>query len=78
MKTAVSIPDELFHRADRLAAELGTSRSGLYREALAEYLRRRDSSAITSSYNEVIDAVGSEVDPWVAEVGRRALERSEW
>lgn len=30
MKTAISIPDELFKAADEPAGELGTTRSGLY------------------------------------------------
>jgi hypothetical protein len=32
MKTAVSIPDELFLRADELASRLGKSRGEAYRE----------------------------------------------
>ncbi|MDQ3485059.1 MAG: ribbon-helix-helix protein, CopG family [Actinomycetota bacterium] len=78
MKTAVSIPDDLFHRADALAAELGSSRSQLYREALAEYLQRYDEQSITASYDAVVAEVGPEADPWLAEAGRRALERNEW
>ncbi len=35
-ETAVSIPDDLFRRADELASRLGKSRSEIYREALAE------------------------------------------
>lgn len=78
MKTAVSIPDDLFRRADEVAADLGKSRSQLYREALAEYLQRRDSRSITASYDAVVAEVGREIDPWLAEAGRRALERDEW
>lgn len=78
MKTAVSIPDELFHRADALARTHGKSRSQVYQEALAEYLLRRDEQSITDSLNDVIDQVGTEVDPWLAEVSRQTLERSEW
>jgi metal-responsive CopG/Arc/MetJ family transcriptional regulator len=78
MKTAVSIPDELFHRADALARKRGTSRSQLYQEALAEYLLRRDGSSITEAMNAVIDEVGPDVDPWVDAVSRRTLERTEW
>jgi predicted transcriptional regulator len=36
MKTAVSIPDDLFRRADEYASRSGKSRSELYREALAD------------------------------------------
>jgi predicted transcriptional regulator len=49
MKTAVSIPDDLFRRADELASQLGKSRSELYREALADYVARRDPKAVTSN-----------------------------
>jgi hypothetical protein len=42
MKTAVSIPDELFERADRVAAKRGVSRSALYAEALASFIDRVD------------------------------------
>jgi len=42
MKTAVSIPDELFRRADELGRRLGKSRSQIYREALADYVALRD------------------------------------
>lgn len=78
MKTAVSIPDELFRRADAVARSLGKSRSQVYREALAEYLLRRDPQHVTASMDAVVDDVGGEVDPWVAEVARRTLERTEW
>jgi len=78
MKTAVSIPDKLFHEADDLARRLGKSRSQVYQEALAEYVRRRDPRAVTEAMNAVIDEVGTEVDPWVAEASRQLLLRSEW
>jgi predicted transcriptional regulator len=78
MKTAISVPDALFQRADELARRLGKSRSELYREALAEYIARREPSAVTVSLDEVVAELGSPVDRWAAEAGRRALERSEW
>ncbi len=78
MKTAVSIPDDLFHRADALAAELGRSRSHVYRDALEEYLDRRAPGSTTAALDAVLDDVGHEIDPWVAEASRRTLERTEW
>lgn len=78
MKTAVSIPDDLFRRADELARRLGKSRSEVYREALAEYLTRRDPHAVTTTLDRLVDELVPEMDTWVAEAGRRALERSEW
>lgn len=78
MKTAISIPDRLFHQAEKLAHRLGKSRSQVYREALAEYVARREADAVTSGLDEVVEEVGGELDGWIAEAGRSALERSEW
>lgn len=78
MKTAVSIPDELFRQADELAVRLGKSRSQVYREALAEYLLRRDPQAITAALDELAGELAGRPDPWLVQASRRALERSEW
>jgi metal-responsive CopG/Arc/MetJ family transcriptional regulator len=78
MKTAVSIPDDLFRQADALARRSGKSRSQVYREALAEYLRRRDTHVVTSELDALVDTLPPGPDPWVETAGRRALERSEW
>ena len=78
MKTAVSIPDRLFQQAEKLAHRLGKSRSQVYREALAEYVARREPGAVTAALDEVATELGGDVEEWVAEAGRRTLERSEW
>ena len=78
MKTAVSIPDRLFERAEALARRLGKSRSEVYREALAEYVARRESDAVTIALDKVVEDIGAGVDEWAAEAARRALEQSEW
>jgi metal-responsive CopG/Arc/MetJ family transcriptional regulator len=78
MKTAVSIPDELFQEVDELARRLGKSRSQLYREALAEYLARRDPHEVTRAMDETLEGLATQADPWLSEAGRRALERVDW
>lgn len=78
MKTAVSIPDDIFKEADELARRERRTRSDVYAAALREYLARHDESEITRKMNEVIDRVGAEVDPFVEEAARRILERVEW
>lgn len=78
MKTAISLPDEVFEEAEELAARLKKSRSELYREALAEYIARHDPDAVTAAMNRVIDAVGPTSDPFGPAAARRALRRSEW
>lgn len=49
MKTAVSLPDDIFRAADKLAKRARKSRSRLYAEALAEYLARHASDEVTDA-----------------------------
>lgn len=81
MKTAISIPDEVFAKADQLAKQLKKSRSQLYSEAVAEYLARRSDDEITESWNRALEESTDddrELDAFVAEAARRTFERSEW
>lgn len=78
MKTAVSIPDELFYRADELAGRLGKSRSEIYREALADYVGRREPGAITAALDEVADQIDADELAFVTEAARQTLTRTEW
>jgi metal-responsive CopG/Arc/MetJ family transcriptional regulator len=78
MKTAVSIPDEVFQEAERLAAELQTSRSQLYSRALQEFVTRHSPDRMTEAMNRVVDKVGSEVDEFSERAARRVLEQVDW
>jgi metal-responsive CopG/Arc/MetJ family transcriptional regulator len=53
MKTAVSIPDDLFADAERFAQRMKRSRSRLFTDAIREYLARHDPAAITAALNRV-------------------------
>lgn len=74
----MSIPDDLFRRADVLARSLGKSRSQVYREALAEYLLRHDSESVTSKLDAAVGGLDAGPDPWLTETARRTLARTEW
>lgn len=78
MKTAISILDDLFRRADELADRLGKSRSELYREALADYVERRDDGAVTAALNEIADELAADQDTLITHAARRVFEHSEW
>ena len=78
MKTAISLPDDVFQAAERHARRMGKSRSQLYAEALEEYLTRHTADEITEAMNQVMDQVGALADPFVAGAARRSLERTEW
>jgi len=78
MKTAVSLPDELFQKAERLARRLKRSRSRLYRDALAEYVTRHDPDDLTRRIDDALVLAGDGIDPFVTAAARRGLARVEW
>ena len=79
MKTAVSIPDDVFEEAERLARRTKKSRSQLFSDALKEYVARHAPEDVTDAINGVCGAeVGGAVDEFVSSVSRRVLERCEW
>ena len=79
MKTAVSLPDDVFHGAERFARRTRKTRSQLYAEAIAEYLARHAPDDVTEDMNVVVDRVGAAApDGFGQAAGRRSLERVEW
>jgi metal-responsive CopG/Arc/MetJ family transcriptional regulator len=77
MKTAISLPDEVFRAAERHARRMRKSRSQLYAEALAEYLARHAPDEVTEAINQVVDQLTVPADPFVRAAARRVLERTE-
>ncbi|MDN5749535.1 MAG: ribbon-helix-helix domain-containing protein [Pseudonocardia sp.] len=62
MKVAVSVPDDVFSRADELAAELGVSRSQIYTRALEEYLEQHgaEDDPVSAQVNKVVDSTDTD------------------
>lgn len=78
MKTAVSVPDDVFERAERLAKREHRSRSEVYSSALREYVARHEPDEVTEAMDQVLAEVGAGIDPFVTEVSRRTLASTEW
>jgi metal-responsive CopG/Arc/MetJ family transcriptional regulator len=78
MKTAISIPDPVFREAEKLARRLKKSRSQLYSEAMAEYLRRHDADSLGEAVEQFYASIQDRPDPFVQEAARRMLTKSEW
>ena len=78
MKTAVSIPDNVFRRAEKLAKKRKISRSKLFTEAIESYLNEHDEDEITRKLNDVYSKEDSSLDPFWKELQSRALPREEW
>ncbi len=80
MKTAISIPDEVFVAAEGLAKRLGMSRSQLYSSAIAQYVVAYRSKGVTAQLNAVHEeeAGHGEVDPAVLELQNLSVSTEEW
>ena len=73
MKTAVSLPDNLFKQAESTARKLKMTRSRLYATALKEFIDRRKAEAITQKLNEVYSKEPAEIDPALYAAQLRAI-----
>jgi hypothetical protein len=76
VKTAISIPDELFQRAERAAHERRVSRSELYARALSAFLDK-DNDA-TRRLNDVYANEPSELDPAWRAIQLASIPEEEW
>ena len=80
MKTAISLPDELFADTDHAAARLRVSRSELVRRALTAYLAQLPATSVTEQLNSFYDAhpdLNSLAPGWEA-AQAEALGRDPW
>lgn len=78
MKTAISLPDDLFAVADKYANENGLTRSALIAEALREYIDKHKSIDLTLKINEAIQHIGQPRDSAVIARSSTLLRNSEW
>ena len=78
MKTAVSVPDDVFEKVERFARRTRRSRSEVFSAALREYVARHAPDEVTDSMNAVCEKIDGDRDAFVAESSRRILKKSEW
>jgi metal-responsive CopG/Arc/MetJ family transcriptional regulator len=78
MKTAISLPDDLFESADELAERLGVSRSQLYATAVAEYVAKHRDQDVTARLNAVYGEQPTGLEPEVRRAQAWSIGQSEW
>jgi metal-responsive CopG/Arc/MetJ family transcriptional regulator len=74
MKTAVSIPNDIFEQAEALARRTNVSRSELYADAIREFLARSETTTdeLNNLYTQVLP------DAAMTKAARQTFARSEW
>lgn len=78
MKTTVSVPDDVFQKAEQLARRAGRSRSDVYSAALREYVARHEPDDIAEALDRVVAEVGEGSDVLVTTSAHRSLATTEW
>ncbi len=79
MKTAISIPDNLFEAAERVAKHLGISRSELYQKAISSFIADKSDSSITAELDRVYQTRESgQLDPVLETLQQLSLPEEEW
>ncbi len=78
MKTAISLPDEVFKRVERQARRLGVSRSEFFTRAAERLLEELQGEAVTASYDEAFAAPEAAGATFRRRAARKALLQVEW
>ena len=78
MKTAVSMPDDLFQLAEATARRLRVSRSELYAKAIAEFLKKQDANTITERLNDLYSRQPAKVDAGLNRAQLKHLKENAW
>jgi len=80
VKTAISIPDDLFQAAEAAAKRLGISRGRLYARAVESYLKTHGARAVTEALDEVYSDLeaGSNLDPELARMQSASIGEDDW
>ena len=73
MKTAISVPDEIFESADALAGKLHVTRSKLYSMALEQFIKENEKENTTQKINEYIEKYGQPIDQAFLDFGLREM-----
>jgi metal-responsive CopG/Arc/MetJ family transcriptional regulator len=78
MKTAISIPDPVFHEAEAYARRHRLSRSALYAEAVKTYVGDRRPQEVTRQLDEVYSKESSDLDAVLGKMQAGSLRKEVW
>jgi metal-responsive CopG/Arc/MetJ family transcriptional regulator len=78
MKTAISIPDDLFITADHLAKRLNMSRSEFYTHAIRRYVVECRHTGVKEKLDEVYASENSPIDPALLNAQAVSIPEEEW
>ena len=78
MKTAISVPNEVFELSERLAKKLKVSRSQIFAMGVKKLGEEFDDEEITAKLNEFYSKEKAEIDPVLMKMAALSLPKDEW
>lgn len=82
VKTAISISEPLFKKAEDLASTMNTSRSGLFEMAISEFIQKQENKKlfekINAAYDDMPDPAERELQESQKVKHHRLLEEEQW
>ena len=78
MKTAISVPNDVFELSERLAKKLKVSRSKIFAMGVKKLGEEYDEEDIIARINAVCEEVDTSLDPFWKEVQSRTLPKDGW
>lgn len=78
MKTAVSVPNEVYEQAEELAQRTGRTRSEIYSTALRDYLAHHQAVPVTAAMDQALGEIDPQPDPFLDVVARGTMAEAEW
>lgn len=78
MKTAISVPDDVFRTAEHFARDQKLSRSALFTRAVKEFLAHHRREGVTERLDRVYASEDSDLDPVLHKLQFISLPKERW
>jgi CBS domain containing-hemolysin-like protein len=78
MKTAISVPNNIFELSEKLAKKLKVSRSRIFAMGVEKLSEQYDEEEIIAGINRVCEKVDTSVDPVLFKMSMLSLPKDEW
>lgn len=78
MKTAISVPSEIFQLSERLAKRLQVSRSAVFAMGVKKLGEELDDQEITKNLDAYYREKKAEIDPVIVQMAALSIPKEEW
>jgi hypothetical protein len=78
MKTAISVPEDVFKLSEKLAKKLKVSRSAVFAMGVKKLAAEHDENEIIAQINRVCEKADTSLDPVLMRMQMVSLPKDEW